>query len=349
MRLVRAFVFFVLVLSVASAALAAGGTIRELTIQSEAIAGNLLGDPAEQKFAVYVPPGYDDSATARYPVLYLLHGIGGGYTDWTEQWGIRETMDALIAAGAPPFLVVMPNGRNAFGGAFYADSPVTGKWETFLVRELVPRIDRDFRTIARPGARGIAGHSMGGFGAIRLAMRYPELFGSLFAMAPCCLEMVDDISYGNQDWHATLDFKSPEDIGRSIQARKFYPVAILALSVVLSPNPDKPPFFADYPVRRVNGELMPDDKVTEAWRKQFPIEELPSRRENLMRLRAIYLDYGTFDQFAHIPTGTADFSRELARLRIPHTLEVYSGDHRQEIPKRLRAVVLPFFARNLER
>ena len=190
---------------------------------------------------------------------------------------------------------------------------------------------------------------MGGFGAIRLAMRYPELFGSLFAMAPCCLEMVDDIGYGNQDWHATLDFKSPEDIGRSIQARKFYPVAILALSVVLSPNPDKPPFFADYPVRRVNGELMPDDKVTEAWRKQFPIEELPSRRENLMRLRAIYLDYGTFDQFAHIPTGTADFSRELARLRIPHTLEVYSGDHRQEIPKRLRAVVLPFFARNLVR
>lgn len=342
MRLGRVLLCFLLALS-------ADGAIRELDIHSEAIAGNLLGDPADQKFAVYVPPGYDQNTATRYPVLYLLHGIGGGYTDWTKDWGIAESMDALIAAGAPPFLVVMPNGRNALGGAFYADSPVTGKWKTFLVRELVPRIDRDFRTIAKPGARGIAGHSMGGFGAIRLAMRHPDVFGSLLAISPCCLSMVEDIGYGNQDWHATLDFKSPEDIGRSIQARKFYPVAILALSVVFSPNPNKPPFFADYPVRRVRGELMPDDAVAEAWRKQFPIEELPSRREALMRMRAIHLEYGTFDQFAHIPVGTADFSRELARLRIPHTLQVYAGDHREEIPRRLRTVILPFFAVNLER
>ena len=335
-----------LVLVAALPALAQEGSLRYLKIKSAALEGNLLGDPAEQELAVYLPPGYD-GGTARYPVLYLLHGIFGGFTDWTKHWGIQATMDALIRDGAPPFLIVMPNGANRLGGGFYLDSPVSGKWETFLLSEVIPKIDRELRTIPAAPSRGIAGHSMGGFGAIRLGMRHPEVFGSLYAMSPCCLDLVDDISYGNQAWRTAIGFKTSVDLGKALQANDFYPVAIYALATSLSPNPDKPPFFADLPIKHVRGELMPDDATYEKWRTSLPMAQVPAHRANLLKLRAIAIDYGTSDQFAHIATTTPAFSRELARLRIPHRLDVYAGDHRERIPARLRTHILPFFAEAL--
>jgi len=322
------------------------GTIRYVRIKSAALEGNLLGDPAEQEVAVYLPPGYDASTSTRYPVLYLLHGIGGGFTDWTQHWNLRGSMDAVLAAGGAPFLVVMPNGANRLGGGFYMDSPVSGKWESYLVRELIPMIERDFRTT---NVRGIAGHSMGGFGALRLVMRFPDLFNSVYAMSPCCLDLVDDIGHGNQAWKTAIGFKTPEDIGKAAQAQDFYPVAIYALASALTPNPDKPPFYVDLPMRYVRGELMPDDAVYERWRTALPMAQLPAARASLMKLRGIVLDYGTSDQFAHIITSTPELSRELARMRVPHRLDVYDGDHRNRIPARLRTHILPFFADTLSR
>ena len=337
-RLAAALVLFLVALPSAAQT---EGAIRYLKINSAALEGNLLGDPAEQEVAVYVPPGYDESRDKRYPVLYLLHGIGGGFTDWTRHWDIRGAMDAVVRSTQQPFIVVMPNGGNRLGGGFYLDSPVSGKWETYLLTELVPRIERDFRTTAM---RGIAGHSMGGFGALRLAMRHPEIFSSVYAMSPCCLDLAEDIGHGNQSWKKALGFTSPADLVKSLQEGDFYPVAIYALASAISPNPAKPPFYVDLPVRNVNGELMPDDATYELWRTSLPFAQIPAHRANLLRLRAIAIDYGTSDQFAHILTTTPEFSRELARLRIPHRLDVYAGDHREKIPERLRTYVLPFFA-----
>lgn len=320
------------------------GTIRYLKINVAALEGNLLKEPSEQEVAVYLPPAYDEATNTRYPVLYLLHGIFGGFTDWTRHWNLRGAMDQVIAAGGPPFIVVMPNGSNRLGGGFYLDSPVSGKWETYLLRELVPMIDRDFRTVASAASRGVAGHSMGGFGAIRLGMHAPEVFGTVYAMSPCCLDLTDDLGHGNPSWRTAINFKSPVDLEKAIEQRDFYPVAIYALASAISPNPDKPPFYVDLPVRHVRGELMPDDPTYESWRASLPLAQVAAHRTNLLRLRAIAIDYGTSDQFAHIATSTPAFSRELARLRIPHRLDVYDGDHRQKIPERLRTHILPFFA-----
>lgn len=338
----RRFVAVALVLLAFPLAAQSEGTIRILSMRAAALEGNLFGESAEQDIAVYLPPGYDTS-TARYPVLYLLHGIGGGFTDWTKHWDLKGAMDAAIRAGTPPFLVVMPNGANRLGGGFYMDSPVSGNWETYLTRELVPRIDRELRTLTTSASRGVAGHSMGGFGALRLAMRHPDLFGSVYAMSPCCLDVTDDISYGNPEWKKAIAFRTPEDLGKAAAAGDFYPIAMIAMAAVLSPNPQKPPFFSDLPVRHVRGELLPDEEVYERWRAALPLAQIAAHRANLLRLRAIAIDYGTSDQFAHIITATPDFSRELARLRIPHRLDVYAGDHRQAIPERLRTRVVPFF------
>ncbi len=128
MRSRLSLVLFVLFLATSASA---EGTIRYLKLHAAALEGNLLGEPADQEVAVYLPPGYAESANVRYPVLYLLHGIGGGFTDWTKHWDLRGAMDAVIASGAQPFLVVMPNGANSLGGGFYVDSPVSGGWERF--------------------------------------------------------------------------------------------------------------------------------------------------------------------------------------------------------------------------
>jgi S-formylglutathione hydrolase len=336
-----------LTLLLASPLLAAdGGRIEVLTIQASSLAGNLLGDPVEQSVAVYLPPGYEREPSRRFPVLYLLHGIGGTYTDWTEDWDIRSIADRLIAKGTiGELLIVMPNGRNAYGGGFYMNSPVTGSWEDFIAKEVVAFVDGRFRTLPGPEGRGLAGHSMGGFGAVHLGMKHPDVFGSIYALSPCCLDLVEDIDYGNFSLKGALRMKGPEEIPQRIQEGDFYPVAILALAAVLSPNPERPPFFVDFPFEARNGELLPVFPIRERWLAQLPAHQIPRYLANLRRLRGIMLDYGVREQFAHIPEATATFSRKLAEYRVPHTLDVYAGDHREEIPVRLEQVLLPFFSR----
>ena len=121
-----------------------------------------------------------------------------------------------------------------------------------------------------------------------------------------------------------------------------YPVALLALAQAVTPNAASP-IGADLPLRQERGELLPVDALYARWQEFFPIAEAGRSRSQLMRLRAIAIDYGIDDQFAHIPSGAARYSQELARLRVPHTLDVYQGDHRKLIQQRLRDVVLPFF------
>src|SRR5688500_17402432 len=136
----------------------AGSIVHEL-VHSPALEGNLLGDTADQPVAIYLPPGYADTSR-RYPVLYLLHGIGGSPQDWVgpsyQGMEVRAVMDSLIASGAlQPLVVVMPNGTNRYVGTFYMNSPVAGGWEDFVARDLVAHVDRTYRTLARRESRGV--------------------------------------------------------------------------------------------------------------------------------------------------------------------------------------------------
>jgi S-formylglutathione hydrolase FrmB len=325
------------------------GVLREIVVPAPALKNNLLGDPAEQPVAVYFPPSYASDPGRRFPVLYLLHGIAGSYEDFTKHWGVIPSMDRLISAGKiQEFIVVMPNGANRYGGAFYMNSPVVGGWEDFITRDLVTYIDREFRTVARGDHRAIAGHSMGGYGAINAAMHHPDLYSTVYAISPCCLAIGEDISYGNQAWRTTLAFDSADDLQASLQKGDFYPVAIIALSAVLSPAPDKPPFFVEYPVKSVRGELIPTD-LYDTWADKFPIRQVTQHRQALKGLRGLHIDYGIDDQFAHIPTTTAEFAAVLSQQRIPYTLDVYKGDHRALLTQRLEDVVLPRIAADLPR
>ena len=161
------------------------GRIVEVHIPAPSLAGNLLGDMERQAAFVYLPLGYEEEADLHYPVLYLLHGVLDSPEVWIEPvydgMTIQATMDSLIAAGEiGPAIVVMPNGRNAYGGSYYANSPVSGNWADFIARDLVAHVDATYRTIPARESRAILGHSMGGLGAIRLCDGLPRgLLGRL--------------------------------------------------------------------------------------------------------------------------------------------------------------------------
>jgi endo-1,4-beta-xylanase len=150
-------------------------------------------------FNIYLPPQYETEPARRFPVAYYLHGTTG--TESSDA-GLAKDVDAAIASGrASPVIYVFPNGGS---GSYYRDWPENYvRAETMLIRELLPFIDRNYRTIDRPSARGICGFSMGGAGAIRLVLKYPELFGTAAALAPAIDKTPEDFGGDNGYRHAS--------------------------------------------------------------------------------------------------------------------------------------------------
>ena len=324
------------------------GSVEVVTLRSKALAGNLTGDPVEQTFKVYLPPSYRRS-NQRYAVVFLLHGIGDTSNVWITYFHVPELLDELIARGTiADLIVVMPNANNRFAGSFYANSPVTGNWEDFVADEIVARVDHQFRTIGTPASRAVAGHSMGGFGAIRLAMHRPDVFPIAYAMSPCCLDAIEDIGYGNAaGWEQFLEFKSYDDADRALREGAWGAVAALGLLSAIDPDPSAP-LHVRRPVVENGREVLPQEPAYSEFREKFPLQQIGKYRDNLRRLRALAIDYGFEDEFAHIPPATSAFSKALNEAHIPHTLETYEGDHRQMIRARLATTVFPFLSRKLE-
>jgi S-formylglutathione hydrolase FrmB len=129
-------------------------------------------------YAVYLPDGYDTS-TLRYPVLYLLHGHGGALYDWVNLGHIQQTADELIAHGdMPPAIIVMPDADSSW----YVDRKE--KMETAVIRDLVGDAERNFRALGARDGRLVGGLSMGGYGALRFALKYPEMFAAAALLSP---------------------------------------------------------------------------------------------------------------------------------------------------------------------
>jgi enterochelin esterase-like enzyme len=129
-------------------------------------------------YHVYLPSGYD-TAKLRYPVLYLLHGSGQKGADWLTSGHVKETADSLIASGEiPPAIIVMPDA----GNSWYVDREE--KMETAVIQDLLGDVDGNFRTVAARQGRLVAGLSMGGYGALRFAFKYPELFAAAALLSP---------------------------------------------------------------------------------------------------------------------------------------------------------------------
>ena len=147
-----------------------------IKIDAPSLADNLVDEPVERTIYVYLPPSYGSSGK-RYPVVYYLPGYGDSAV---MGFHLPGDMDSLIESGrVREMIIVIASGNSKMGGSFYVNSPVTGNWEDYIVEDVVSYVDSHFRTLPQAESRGITGHSMGGFGALNIAMHHPDVFSAI--------------------------------------------------------------------------------------------------------------------------------------------------------------------------
>lgn len=331
-----------------AAASQGGGAIHRDSVPAPALRHNMVGDPTWDRVSVYLPPSYYTHTRRRYPVLYFLHGfaaderalVKGAY----QNMNIRISMDSLIRTGdIGEMIVVMPNARNAFDGSFYTNSPVTGNWEQFIVRDLVNYVDRKYRTLRTRTARGLGGHSMGGYGALRVGMRHPETFAAVYALSACCLAFTDSVERAyDKNWRAAMALTDWQQFAKA----GFITNLLLAFGAANAPDASNPPFFVNLPYRLSGDSLVLDQRIARRWSVR-PLAMVREYAANLRRL-AISFDAGTADGFKDIPVRAGELDQLMTELGISHAFELYSGTHGDHIRARMESKVLPFFSRQLQ-
>jgi len=313
------------------------GDVQHLSLQSEALAGNSIGDSSTRSVSVYLPVAYQQFPDRKFPVLYLLHG----YTDSNHKWfgqkdhwiNLPVLIDSLGIAQEEQFIVVMPNAYNSFQGSMYTNSSTTGHWEDFIAEELVTYMDENYRTVTSPEGRGLAGHSMGGYGTMRIGMKNSDVFGALYAMSPCCLE-------SNLPTNAGLIKNIAKVTDPSmIDEQPFFVRISLAAAAAWSPNPNKPPMYYDLPYDE-NGAVI--DSIADRFKANEIIANLSDHQQGLQEIDQISIDVGNQDFMILKSSGV--LHQHLDEMNIENHYEVYDGDHTNQIGKRLGTHVLPFFA-----
>ncbi|MDQ1159806.1 pimeloyl-ACP methyl ester carboxylesterase [Chryseobacterium sp. SORGH_AS 447] len=308
---------------------------------------NKAGENPKRRISVYLPPDYE-SSSKRYPVIYFLHGFFWSDSLLVSNDKINRIFDrAIHLKKIKPVIVVMPDESTVFKGSFYANSKSSGNWSDFTSKELVDVIDRQYRTIPNKASRGIAGHSMGGNGALRNAILHPETFSSVYALSPGVLDaryfvLTEIDAYKNTAGIKELkDLSKPSNTGATI---------LFAIARAYNGNSSKPPFFADLPFAFDGEHIKVNPDVLEELRNNS-VSELPfTHYENLRKLKAIKLDWGRNDEFRHIPVTCRNFSQTLELLKVKHEAEEYIGTHGSEVSRengRIENSLLPFFNINL--
>jgi S-formylglutathione hydrolase FrmB len=319
------------------------------TVHSAALEGNKYGDSPNRSLLIYLPPSYASNTTKRYPVVYLLHGFTTSEASWARGYAgfdIGRATDSLVAAGAVrEMIIVMPNALNRLRGSFYVNSSSAGGWDDFISAELVSYVDSKYRTLATPASRGLAGHSMGGFGTFYLAMRHAgDVYGAAYALSACCTHFrTSTDSAAAAAWGLVEDLTSLDDAKRL----PFYASVDLALAAAFSPNPNRPPLFVDFPLERREGQWERMDVVSAKWTEHYPLDMLPRSADRLKRLAGLAFDVGTRDELVPLSQLTA-MDTALTRAGVPHTFETYDGTHTSRIGERIITKVLPFFSRTLD-
>jgi enterochelin esterase family protein len=310
------------------------GEARLIRFESDVLRGNPAGDAHLRTVPVYLPPSYDHAPERRYPVVFILSGfLGRGrmmLNDDPWRSPIDERMDALIEQGSGEMILVMPDCFTRFGGSQYVNSSATGRYEDHVVDELVPWVDRTFRTLASRDHRGVAGKSSGGYGALTLGMKHPGVFG---AVACHSGDLCFDYCYrgdiprfctevqragGLEAWYEGFQRKTQR------KHEDFLTLNILGMAASYSPNPATPPFGIDVPCDLASGEFLPD--VWRRWMAFDPLEMLDAHADALRSMKLLYFDCGTTDEF-HLHHGARMLARRLTRAGIAHEHEEFDDGH----------------------
>lgn len=309
-------------------------TVDRITVHGKALEGNLEGDAVDRAVIVFLPPSYGRDRARRYPVVYALHGYSIGAGQWTQEIHVPQTIEGAFARGARDMIVVLPDSKTVHNGSMYSSSATTGDFETFIARDVVSYVDTHYRTIPNRNSRGLVGHSMGGYGASRIGMKHPEVFGSLYIMSPCCLSARGARRADSASEEALAAVKTPADSAKL----PFGLRAQLASAAAWSPNPNNPPLYLDLPF----GPNQP--AVLAKWAANAPLAFIDQYVQNLRQYRAIAIDVGDMD---NLKVDTGKLHDVLASYGIKHDFEIYAGTHTSDVAVRFQEHVMPFFNRTL--
>ena len=319
-------------LKVAPAPMVPGIQVDKIKVHATSMEGNLAGEPVDRDVVVTLPPSYGKDKNRHYPVLYFLHGFaltGEGFFNFMH---LPEAEDAAAKAGQE-FIIVTPDSDTKLGGTMYSNSVVTGDAEAFIAKDLVSYIDSHYRTIAKRESRGLVGHSMGGYGTWKVAMRFPEQWGAIYAMSACCMSPRNTTPAEAQRLAAIPIDKAP--------TAGFGERASLASIAAWSPDPSKPPYFMNFGLKE-DGNV--DPFIVAKWAQNSPIVMATSHISELKSFRAVASDGGDKDG---LTKDAKIMHAQLDLYGVKNSFEEYQGDHTNRIVERFRTKVLPYFAENL--
>ena len=307
------------------------GRVETAAITSRVLADNPLGDPSAREVPVWLPP--DLAPDERLPVCFVLAGFTGRGQSYleTHPWkrSVASLYDEACAAGdAPRAILVFPDCFTALGGSQYVNSSATGRYEDHVVQELVPWVDERYPTL--PGRRAVCGKSSGGFGAMHLSMRHPEVFpaaGSIsgdcgfdFVFAAELLQAARGLLARAQTPAEFLAaFRADPELSGDAHAV----INSIAMSACYSPAPETELGF-ELPVDLATGERI--DAVWERWLEFDPLHAVEVHADGWRSLEHLHLECGTSDEF-HLQFGLRRLVRRLGELGIEHHHEEFEGGH----------------------
>jgi len=311
-------------------------TVEHIKIHGASLEGNLEGEAVDRDVIVFLPPSYNKDKHRRYPVVYALHGYSIGAEQWTHEIHVPQTIEGAFALGAKEMIVVLPDSKTAYGGSMYSSSVTTGDFEQFIAHDEVSYIDAHYRTIPDRLSRGLVGHSMGGYGAARIRMKHPDVFGSLYIMSPCCMSP-RPAGPPNPELEKSLEtVKTPADAANL----PFFARAQLATAAAWSPDPKNPPLYLDLPMK--DGVPQPD--VLAKWTANAPLAFIDQYIDNLRQYRAMAMDVGDQDGLRF---DAQKLHQILDNYGIQNSFEIYHGTHTSAVADRFQNHVIPFFSANL--
>ena len=345
-----------------------GSRLRVVTVYAGPLKENLVGLSCRQQVLVYLPPTYGHDEERRYPVLYFLPGYDDPAWIFTggalQGFRLRDSMDRLLSGGRiREMIVVLPSGSTPLGGTFYVNSPVLGHWEDYISQDLVEYVDSRFRTLRCPSGRAIAGTTAGGSGALLLAMRHPDVFGSVYALDPVLLrpDAMDEAGLGSEvevnrlvnlqeEWSLLPQRRARLSLTLYLQSRlgssadsEHLQAFFVAMGAAFSPEPGHRGLPIRLPYRRTAWGLVPDSTARAAFEAGLGGWEKKVVRygKNLRCLRLIALDYGTETGVRWLPEGCAHVAALFASAWIPHRRMPHPGNQEDRFGERMEDFLLP--------
>ncbi|WP_242118897.1 alpha/beta hydrolase [Aestuariivivens sediminicola] len=315
------------------------GRIESTVLKSEALI-NIGGEDPNRKLTIYLPPNYDRE-NKNYPVVYYLPGIG-----MPNEWMMDQLQpiieNAIAINDIEPVILVIPDHYTLYQGSYFSNSSLIGDWITFTKKEVVDYMDSNYRTIAKKESRALVGWSSGGFGALKIGMQSSEVFSNIYALSPGLLILSDEFAPNSTSYKELEDIDDPERLQKEWIG---IPNVLVASGRAFAPNPNNPPYFADFPTRFVDGKKIIDEEVLIKWNSELPYNMIENYMTELRSLTSLKLEWGRNDDFKNVVSSCRAFSKKLENLEIDHIAEEYNGTHFNRIfgtSGRLAKDMLPF-------